>query len=139
MAVFRHEILIARPIDVVFAAVADVTSHPRWQEGLLHTQVEGDSHTHVGARGVEVRQMFGREVRFPYEITVYNPPSTWGFRALEGPIRPAAVLSFNSQNGKTLITSELTVPGLLGSFFGRLLVSQQRRNYTQLKALLESG
>ena len=139
MAVFRHEIVIARPIDVVFAAVADPNTHPQWQEGLLQTQAESESQARVGARGVEVRRLFGREARFPYEITVYNPPHAWGFRALEGPIRPAAVLSFESQNNGTKVKSELMVPGLLGWPFGRALLAQQRRNYARLKELLEAG
>jgi uncharacterized protein YndB with AHSA1/START domain len=139
VAAFRHEILIARPIEVVFAAVADPTTHPHWQAGLLQTQVESDSHARVGARGVEVRRLFGREARFPYEITVYNPPHGWGFRVLEGPIRPAAILSFHRQNNGTRVESELTVPGLLGWLFGRALLTQQRRNYARLKELLETG
>lgn len=138
MASFRHSIFIKRPIEIVFAAVADVKTHPQWQAGLLRTEVEGDNHARVGERGVEVRRMFGRDLRFPYEITVYDPPNAWGFRALEGMIRPAAILSFSQQKDGTLIESELTIPGLLGFLMGPLILSQQRGNYTCLKELLET-
>ena len=139
MAVFHHEVFIAQPVEKVFAAVADVKTHPQWQDGLLRTEVEGDSQARVGARGVEVRRMFGREQRFPYEITVFNPPQAWGFRTPAGPIRPSATVTFSSEKSGTLIKSELTTPGPLGFLIGPAMLSQQRRNYVRLKELLESG
>jgi uncharacterized protein YndB with AHSA1/START domain len=138
MPVFRHEVIIERPIDVVFAAVADVNTHPKWQAGLIET----DSKHGVpgaGEQGVEVRRMLGRAMRFPYEITHFDPPHTWGFRALEGPIRPSAVLSFRATGLATAITSELTMPGVAGWLLGRIMLRQQKSNYRQLKALLEAG
>jgi len=138
MPVFRHEIVIQRPIDAVFAAVADVHTHPKWQAGLLETESRGGA-PGVGETGVEVRRMFGRVARFPYEITRFEPPQAWGFRALDGPIRPSAVLHFKSTPSGTLVTSHLTVPGVAGWLLGPLMLRQQRRNYQCLKTLLETG
>jgi uncharacterized protein YndB with AHSA1/START domain len=137
MAVFHHQITINRPIEAVFAVIADASTHPQWQEGLLRTDAQSNSHVQVGTQGVEVRQMFGREVRFPYEIIAFDPPHRWGFRALSGPVRPSAILNLSSQNSGTLIESELNVPGLLGGFMGRMLLSQQEKNYKRLKEMLE--
>lgn len=139
MPIFRHQVFIARPIEAVFAAVANVQTHPRWQAGLLRTTADDPGVAGVGARGAEVRRLFGREVRFPYEITHYEPSHVWGFRALEGPVRPAAVLTFSTQNDGTHIESVLTIPGLLGFLAGRVLLAQQQRNYMRLKELLETG
>lgn len=139
MATFRHEITIARPVEVVFAAVADVTTHPKWQQGLQRTEQNSRETNRVGAKGAEVRRMLGRDIRFPYEITFYDANSAWGFRALSGPIRPSAVLKFLRQNDGTVVKSELTVPGFMGPLFGRMLLSQQKRNYLRLKELLEAG
>src|SRR4051794_12296465 len=115
MATFHHQLLFACPIEKVFAVVADATTHPQWQAGLIRTDAKKGSAERVGAKGVEVRRMFGREMEFPYEITVYDPPRAWGFRATSGPIRPAATLTFSRHDGETLVQSELTVPGLLGT------------------------
>lgn len=139
MPTFTHEILIKKPIDVVFAAVADVQTHPKWQEGLVRSESGHLDQTGVGATGTEIRKMFGREMGFPYRIPLYDPPHTWGFEAISGPIRPAASLHFSSQNGGTLIKSELTVPGFMGLLMGRMMLAQQKRNYLRLKELLESG
>jgi uncharacterized protein YndB with AHSA1/START domain len=138
VATFRHHVFIARPVEAVFRAVADVHTHAQWQEGLLRTETDGDQQR-AGARGVEVRRLFGRTARFPYEISVYEPERRWGFRALEGAIRPAAVLSFNRERDGTRIDSELTIPGVLGFIVGPVMLRQQRRNYVRLKALLESA
>ena len=81
MATFRHRVFISRPVEAVFRAVADVHDHAQWQEGLLRTEVDGDQRR-AGARGVEVRRLFGRTAEFPYEITVYErnkPDDTFGW------------------------------------------------------------
>jgi uncharacterized protein YndB with AHSA1/START domain len=139
VAVFHHTIFIARPIETVFAAVADVRTHPQWQAGLLQGEVETDHPMGVGTRGVEVRKLFGRTARFPYEITVYDPPNAWGFRALAGPVRPAAVLTLSSCDNGTHVESELTIPGPLGLLLGRAMLAQQQGNYLRLKELIEMG
>jgi len=139
VAAFRHTIFIARPVETVFTAVADVRTHPQWQAGLIQTEVEADHPMGVGTRGAEVRKLFGRMVRFPYEITVYDPPRAWGFRALAGPIRPSAVLTLSSHNDGTVIESDLTIPGPLGFLLGWAMLAQQKRNYIRLKELLETS
>jgi uncharacterized protein YndB with AHSA1/START domain len=139
MPVFRHQIWIARPIEPVFAAVADASTHPRWQQGLVRSEKSHVRGEGVGAQGFEVRRMLGHEIRFPYEITVYRPPRAWGFRVPHGPLQLAATLSFSHSNEGTLIESELRVPGLLGLLLGRSLLAQQRHNYACLKQLLETG
>ena len=67
------------------------------------------------------------------------PPSKWGFRALGGPIRPEALLVFTSlDDATTEITSELTIPGILGALLIGPLLAQQKKNYLKLKHLLET-
>jgi uncharacterized protein YndB with AHSA1/START domain len=138
MSVYIHEVFIERAVDAVFAAVANVNTHPQWQAGLVETQAKAIL-PRAGERGVEVRRILGRVVRFPYEMTHFEPPRTWGFRALEGPIRPSAVLSFRATGLGTTVSSRLTIPGLAGRLLGPLMLRQQRRNYQRLKTLLEAG
>ena len=138
MPVYSHEVFIKRPIHAVFAAVADVNTHPKWQAGLIETDAKAVT-PRAGDTGVEVRRILGCRRKFPYEITHYEPPHRWGFRAIAGPIRPSAVLSFRITGSGTTITSQLRIPGPAGWLFGPMLLRQQRRNYQQLKMLLESG
>jgi hypothetical protein len=83
--------------------------------------------------------MFGRSIKFPYEITRFERPKVWGFRALEGPIRPSAVLCFERTHSGTTISSHLTISGPAGWLLGPFLLKQQKRNYRKLKTLLEAG
>ena len=128
MPVFCHSVWVACPVDVAFDVVADVKTHPRWQSGLVE----------AGA-GFEVRRVLGRAVRFDYEITDFERPNQWGFRALNGPVRPSAVLSFRTEGAGTRISSKMTIPGFQGWLVGGMMLRQQKRNYKQLKKLLESG
>ncbi|HEX5226456.1 MAG TPA: SRPBCC family protein [Bryobacteraceae bacterium] len=137
MPVYSHEVFIARPIDAVFAAVADVNTHPKWQAGLVETHGKAVP-PRVGERGTEVRRMLGRRMEFPYEITHFEPPHRWGFRALRGPIRPAAVLTFRANGSGTMVRSEFQIPGLPGWLLGPILLRQQKRNYQELKSLLKA-
>jgi uncharacterized protein YndB with AHSA1/START domain len=138
MPVFRHEVSIERPVEAVFAAVADVNTHPNWQAGLIQAEA-AHGILRLGEKGAEVRRMFGRSIKFPYEITRFEPPKVWGFRALAGPIRPSAVLFFKSTKSRTIITSHLTIPAPAGWLLGPWMLLQQKRNYRTLKALLEAG
>lgn len=139
MPTYRHEITINRPIEKVFATIADVHTHPKWQEGLVRSESGSSEKMGIGATGTETRKMFGREAQFPYRITLYNPPNEWGFEATSGPIRPSASLHFSSQNGGTRIESGLNIPGFMGWLMGGMMFAQQKRNYLRLKELLESG
>ena len=78
-------------------------------------------------------------MRFPYEITVYEAPRRWGFRALGGPVRPEAILTLEASEDGTCVTSRLSVPGLLGWLLISSMWRQQEKNYRALKQLLESG
>jgi hypothetical protein len=134
---FQHQIFVASPPHDVFEVIADVTTHPQWQQGLLRSELLGDDPVGTGQKGVEVRRILGLELRFPYQITVYSPPRAWGFRVLKGPLRLAAKLTLKSERSGTLIESDLHLPGLLGWLLGRSMLSQQRDNYIRLKSLVE--
>lgn len=46
---------IGRPVDVVFAFIADQTNAPQWQDGLLEVRRTSDGPLGVGTRRVAVR------------------------------------------------------------------------------------
>ena len=131
-----HRVHITAPVEVVFDAIADVASHHRWQAGLVRSECTVDARA-AGATGTEIRRLFGREFRFPWEITAFEPSRRWGFRALGGPMRPQALLDFESDAHGTQVTSTLTVAGVLGWLAIGPLYRQQLKNYLALKKLLE--
>lgn len=139
MPTHRHQIHIARPVEDVFAAVADVTTHPQWQAQVVRAEPSDPLPLKVGSRVDDVVRMLGREMRITFEVTTLDPPHTLGIRITSGPVRPVNHMTFSSQDGGTLFESETTVPGVMGVLMGRSLTSQQLRNLQKLKELLEAG
>src|SRR5215475_7499062 len=112
MASRTHEIQIAAPPAKVFEALANVHTHPLWQQGLVRTRADADQPT-VGQHGAEFRKMLGREMRFAYEITAFEPGKAWSFKATSGPVRPQVRVELSESNGGTRMVSHMEVPGIL--------------------------
>ena len=83
----EHSITVPRPIDEVFAFLADGENGPRWRSGVLDVQrVSGDG---VGAQYRQgVKGPMGRRVAADYEVTESAAPRLLAFRATAGPVRP---------------------------------------------------
>jgi uncharacterized membrane protein len=87
MLAAEHSVTVARPIDEVFAFLADGENDPQWRTGVLDiARVEGEG---VGARYRQgVKGPMGRRVAADYEVTEHAPPRMLAFRATAGPVRP---------------------------------------------------
>lgn len=88
MAAISSTIEIARSPEDVFAYLDEVTRHGEWQDGLISAHLDTDGPVGVGSKVTEVRKLGGREMTMSYEITEHDPPRTFAFRVLDGPIRP---------------------------------------------------
>jgi uncharacterized membrane protein len=83
----EHTVTVDRPIDEVFAFLADGENGPRWRSGVLDVErVAGDG---LGARYRQgVKGPMGRRVAADFEVTEFAPPRVLAFRAVAGPVRP---------------------------------------------------
>ena len=88
MAPIRETIEIARSPEDVFAYLDDLTRHSDWQDQLESVRVVTAGATHVGTRALETRRLGRRTMSSTYEITEHDPPRTFAFRAIDGPVRP---------------------------------------------------
>ena len=88
MAAIRESIEISRRPEDVFAYLDDLSRHGEWQEQIVTVRVETEGPTRVGTRATETRKIGGREQTMAYEITQHEPPKSFAFRGLDGPIRP---------------------------------------------------
>ena len=88
MAHADHTVTIARPIDEVFAYLADGANNPYWRTGVvqIHRTSAAD-----GA-GATYRQVLqgpgGRRIDGDYRVTGYQPPHLLEFAVTAGPARP---------------------------------------------------
>jgi carbon monoxide dehydrogenase subunit G len=102
----ERTITISRPIDEVFAFVADGRNAQRWRPGVL--DVDLVSGAGLGARYSQgVRGPGGRRIAADYEVTEYEPNSKIAFRATAGPVRPTGSFTFEGMGTGTILTFKL--------------------------------
>jgi uncharacterized protein YndB with AHSA1/START domain len=102
----QRTVVIAAPIETVFAFFADPANDPRWRGGVK------DMHAHdEPAVGAVIHQVIagpmGRGINADIEITDYDVPTKYGFRAIGGPVRPVGSYVFASVDGGTQVTFSL--------------------------------
>ena len=104
----RNEIVINRPVDVVFGFVADGTTAPQWRAAVLDV-------AHVSGAGIGARYRQGvkgpgsRRIAADYEVTGYEPNRILAFAATAGPVRPTGTYAFEGVPGGTRVTFTLDV------------------------------
>jgi len=122
-------ITINKPIDDVFAVVADGAAAKRWRPAVL--DIERVSGTGKGdaagtSVGTEFRQGVkgpgGRRIAADYRITASDPPKRLAFEAIAGPVRPHGEYRLEAVEAGTRLTFSLAAE--LG-FVKRLLMGGQ--------------
>lgn len=136
--------VIPRPLEVVFAYVADVENWPRWQATLADVQRTnpGPNGTEVGSQYHYVAEAQGQ--RFPAVLTItqYRPGQEIAFESdWAGPLQPNGRLHFEPVPGGTKVTVRMQprTRGMLRWIEPRLARALQKANekgLNQLKALL---
>lgn len=137
----QRSIDIQRPIEEVFAFVADGSTGLRWRPGVLDVE-------HVAGHGVGerwrqgVKGPGGRRIAADYEITAYDPPRALAFRATAGPVRPTGEYRLATEGGGTRLSFSLRVElaGWKRLVLGRNVEAAMEAEMAaldRLKALLE--
>lgn len=138
----ERTIVINRPVDQVFAFVADGSTAPKWRSGVLEIEKKsGDG------KGAVYRQVVkgpgGRKVDADYEVTEYDAPSHLAFRAIAGPVRPVGSYDLKATDDGTSLTFRLSAQ--LGGWKKWLMGGQVQKTMDaemaaldKLKAAVES-
>ena len=106
MPAATRSITIRRPVDAVFAFVADGTNGPKWRSGVLDVELLSGRGT--GARYRQgVKGPGGRRIAADYEVTAEEPNRRIAFRAAAGPVRPTGEFRFEDLGGETRLTFSL--------------------------------
>ena len=87
MAPITESVEIARSPEDVFAYLDDLARHGEWQSTIISARVDTEGPTRVGTRATETRRMGKREQAVTYEVTQHDPPRSFAFRGVDGPIR----------------------------------------------------
>jgi uncharacterized protein YndB with AHSA1/START domain len=137
-----NTVTIQRPIEDVFAFVADGLNGPKWRPGILDI-------AHASGHGVGqlyrqgVKGPGGRRIAADYEITAYEPPRRLAFQAVAGPIRPSGSYDLSEVAGGTLVTFTLGIElsGLKRLLMGAAVqrtMDAEVGSLERLKAVLEA-
>ena len=145
MAAIRESIEISRRPEDVFAYLDDLARHGEWQEQIVSVHVDTEGPTRVGTRATETRKIGGHEQTMTYEVTEHDPPRSFAFRGLDGPIRASGKGTVEPVGGgsrsRVSIDLELTGHGL-GKLLLPLAAGQARKqvpkDHKRLKERLES-
>ena len=138
-----HSVTIARPVDAVFAYVADGENAQRWRTGVL--DIKRESGEGVGTRYAQgVQGPMNRRIAADYEITVLEPDRRIEFQTVAGPVRPHGRYDFEPVEGGTRVSFSLDarLGGLRGLVMGSAVqktMNAEVRALDALKRVLESG
>ena len=147
MAPIVESIEISRRPEDVFSYVTDPSHLPEWQESVVSVRREGDAPPAVGSREVVTRRIGRREIPMTVELSELSPPSSWGVRGIDGPVRGIVKGTIeplaDGQRSRVTITLDFEGHGI-GKLLVPLVVRRQAsaevpRNLRKLKEQLESS
>jgi uncharacterized protein YndB with AHSA1/START domain len=141
MATFENTVMIARPVEDVFAFLSDLENIPKWNDAIVETRKVSEGPVGVGTIYQQVRSVPSRsEERL--EITTYDPPRQLAIRGRLGPFASRLFYALDAIPEGTRVTNtvelELRGPSRL---LARVAVPRVREavaaNLRKLKDLLE--
>jgi uncharacterized protein YndB with AHSA1/START domain len=141
VATFVNTVMIRRPIEEVFAFLADFENIPKWNYAIVETHKVSKGAVGVGTIYQQLRSVPSRsEERF--EVTAFNPPQQLELRGQLGPFPSRLSYALDAVPEGTRVTNavELELRGL-GRLLGPVVVPRVRdavaANLQKLKELLE--
>jgi hypothetical protein len=142
MARVRGEILINRPVEMVFDYVADQRNEPVYNPRMLQSEKITDVPIGVGTRFRATARSGRRMVEMLIKITEYDRPRRLGSRTTMSSVDVNGGLTFEPVDGATRMSWswEVSPRGplrLFGPLVARLGRRQEQTIWTGLKAQLE--
>lgn len=135
-------IVIERPIREVFALVTDVAYLDQWMEEVEDPQLLSDGRVGLGSAFTATHAHGRRAASVTYQVTVFDPPHRFAFKAVEGPLAFTGHVEFIGLGGTTQVhlivetRSEHVGAKLAEAWFGPLLRVRLRRLLQQNLAAL---
>jgi uncharacterized protein YndB with AHSA1/START domain len=146
MAPIVRSVELSRSAEDVFAYVTDISRATEWQENLVREELEGQGPLGVGSRMRMTRRLGRGERTMTSEMTEFDPPRSFGFRGIDGPVRAIGKGTVAPVGeGGSRFTMELHFEGHgIGKVLVPLVVRRQApsdldQSLKRLKARLESG
>ena len=140
---FKTTVTIRRPVEDVFAFLADFENVPRWNHAIESTTKTSSGPVRVGSTYRQVRSE-PRRSEEGFEVIVYEPARRLAIEGEIGPFHARAEYLLESIEGATRLTNAVelepasAVSKLLAPFAGSRIKTAVAENLGVLKQLLES-
>ena len=132
---FEHQIVIGRPVSVVFAYMDDVSREGEWQPGISEARKDPPGPTAVGTRKHYVSEFIGRKIENTYVTRVFEPNEHAVYETMPGSVLQArAELRWETVGSGTRVTM-----GFEGKVGGPLRFVPQRMLEGVYRKELESS
>ena len=101
MDAFELSIMINRPIEEVFAVLANLENDAKWHKELVESRNTSGGSNGVGARFLLVGELLGRRIETVYEVTVSEPNRIAAWKTVSGPLQLKFRRTFERVEGGT--------------------------------------
>jgi len=143
MISLEHSVVIGRPVENVFAFVANVENEPLWIGEVMEVEKTSEGPIGLGSTYNNIVQFLGRRIVDPHEVVQYEPHRLFGFKSYSGQVQFEGTETFESVEGGTRFT--FAARGETGGLFklaepivNRMINRQWETNVANLKELLEA-
>jgi|SRR5215211_4163481 len=129
---------IDQPIDFVFDYVSTPENDPTWVPTSLRHEMLSPAPMRLGSITEEDVCFLGRRMRYAWEITHYEPASTFALRSISGPIPATIRVLLEPLDGartKVILLGEVHLRGVYKPMELVMKWVAQRRFETQLRTL----
>ena len=138
----ENSVTIQRPVEDVFAFLADGTNNPRWGPGLLEIPPPAGGPAVGAVYGQGLKGPRGKRIAGDYRITELDRPSKIAFEVAAGPARPTGVFELSEPSpGTTSVhfALDLQARGLMKLMSGKITKTMKEEGacLANLKAQLE--
>jgi len=139
----ERTLTIAAPLEQVFAFFTTAENDLLWREELVAATPEGPMGLNAIIRQQVSAPVVG-EVAADTQIVAWDPPNSYAFKVIAGPVRPEGTITFAEVDGGTAVTFKLKVDIRGPQKFLFTKPTQTSMNATvaaldKVKALLETG
>src|SRR5918911_1601285 len=93
--------VIDRSIEEVFAYVSDIERQADWVSPLTESRKTTSGPTRIGTTYRQVAKFLGRRMQMECEVTDYQPPAVYAFRAKNGPLHLEMRFTLTSEGPNT--------------------------------------
>ncbi len=143
MTSFETSVVIARPLEEVFAFTTDINNNIKWQRILVDT---GFTHGEIMDIGTKYRytvKFMGKRIETEAVVTAFEENRAFSAKTIKGPVTGEFHLSFEPVHSGTALTTrcraELGYFKLTKPIALRLAREQYRKDLDALKRLLETS